>query len=157
MKQKYSILRDTANKQLIIREFAELDKEIMSLLCEETYEDPAVRKAIKAGKEGLISALRTKNLYPPGIYAEKIAAAVVDLYKVKDQDSVDIFFDDNELLVKEQERPAVIETIDDESEDLDDVLEDEFDDDYEDKDKIKKIDSSLKIADDDYNDIDEDS
>jgi hypothetical protein len=34
MKQKYAIVRDDKNKQLIVREFAELDKEILSLLCE---------------------------------------------------------------------------------------------------------------------------
>ena len=67
MKQKYTIIKDSTNKQLIIREFAELDKEILSLLCEETYEQKAILAAIKKGKDNLISALRTKNLYPPGV------------------------------------------------------------------------------------------
>ena len=34
MKQKYSIYKDTSNQKLIIKEYAELDKEILSLLCE---------------------------------------------------------------------------------------------------------------------------
>jgi hypothetical protein len=76
MKQKYAIVRDDKNKQLIVREFAELDKEILSLLCEETYADKRIRAAIRKGREELIAALRTKNLYPPGIYAKKIADAV---------------------------------------------------------------------------------
>jgi hypothetical protein len=76
MKQKYTIIKDDKNKQLIIREFAELDKEILSLLCEETYDQKLIRSAIKSGKEDLIAALRTNNLYPPGIYADKIANAV---------------------------------------------------------------------------------
>jgi hypothetical protein len=66
MKQKYTIIKDSKNKQLIVREFAELDKEILSLLCEETYEQKVILAAIKKGKEDLISALRTNNLYPPG-------------------------------------------------------------------------------------------
>ena len=66
MKQKYPIIKDKKNKQLIIREFAELDKEILSLLCEETYEQKMIVAAIKSGQENLISALRTNNLYPPG-------------------------------------------------------------------------------------------
>jgi hypothetical protein len=37
MKQKYEILKDEDNKRLIIREYAELDKDVMSLLCEESY------------------------------------------------------------------------------------------------------------------------
>jgi hypothetical protein len=157
MKQKYSIVRDTANRQLIIREFAELDKEIMSLLCEETYEDKTVSSAIKSGKEDLIAALRTKNLYPPGIYAEKIADTVVEIYASKDKESVDLFFDDNELLIKEQEAAAAAEKVEEESTDLDEVLEDEFEESYEDKEDISKLDSSLKIADDDYVNGDEES
>ncbi len=66
MKQKYTIIKDQKNKQLIIREFAELDKAILSLLCEETYEQKMIVAAIKSGQENLISALRTNNLYPPG-------------------------------------------------------------------------------------------
>jgi hypothetical protein len=83
MKQKYTIVRDDKNNQLIIREFAELDKEILSLLCEETYDQKLIRAAIKSGKEELIAALRTNNLYPPGIYADKIANAVKELYRTK--------------------------------------------------------------------------
>ncbi|MCK7503842.1 MAG: hypothetical protein MZV70_06840 [Desulfobacterales bacterium] len=45
MKQKYEILRDEDSKRLIIREYAELDKDVMSLLCEESYD----RKAVKGG------------------------------------------------------------------------------------------------------------
>ena len=39
--------------------------------------------------------------------------------------------------------------LEDDSDNLDDMLEDDFDDDYPEKDRVKKIDSSLKIEDDD--------
>ena len=158
MKQKYTIVRDDKNKQLIIREFAELDKEILSLLCEETYEQKAIRAAIKSGREDLISALRTNNLYPPGIYAEKIADAVKELFSTKGKESEDLFFDDLELLTKESAAEAIKEQKEDDSEDLEEVIEEDFESEYEDEEKepIDKLDSSLKIADDEFEDtIDE--
>jgi hypothetical protein len=157
MKQKYTIVRDDKNKQLIIREFAELDKEILSLLCEETYEQKAIRAAIKGGLEDLISALRTNNLYPPGIYAKKIADAVKELFATKGKESDDLFFDDLELLDKESADKTDAEQIENDSEDLDSVIGEDFESDYADKDRLKKMDSSLKIADDDFGDGDEET
>ena len=158
MKQKYTIVRDDKNKQLIIREFAELDKEVLSLLCEETYEQKAIRAAIKSGKEDLIAALRTNNLYPPGIYAEKIADAVKELFSAKGKESEDLFFDDLELLTKESAAEAIKKQKETDSEDLEEVVEEDFESVYEDEEKepLDKLDSSLKIADDEFEDnIDE--
>jgi hypothetical protein len=158
MKQKYTIVRDDKNKQLIIREFAELDKEVLSLLCEETYEQKAIRAAIKSGREDLIAALRTNNLYPPGIYAEKIANAVKELFSAKGKESEDLFFDDLELLTKESAAEAIKKQKETDSEDLEEVVEEDFEAVYEDEEKepLDKLDSSLKIADDEFEDtIDE--
>jgi hypothetical protein len=157
MKQKYTIVRDDKNKHLIIREFAELDKEVLSLLCEETYDQKAIRAAIKSGKEGLISALRTNNLYPPGIYAEKIADAVKELFATKGKESEDLFFDDLELLTKESVAEAIKEKKEDDSEEIEEVLEEDFESEYEDKEALDKLDSSLKIADDEFEDTIDDS
>ena len=157
MKQKYTIVRDDKNKQLIIREFAELDKEILSLLCEETYDQKLIRAAIKSGKEELIAALRTNNLYPPGIYADKIANAVKELYATKAKESEDLFFNDLELLAKESETEAADEQLEKDSENLDEVLEEDFEPEYEDKEQLKKMGSSLKIADDEFGDGNEES
>jgi hypothetical protein len=157
MKQKYTIVRDDKNKHLIIREFAELDKEVLSLLCEETYDQKAIRAAIKSGKEGLIAALRTNNLYPPGIYAEKIADAVKELFATKGKESEDLFFDDLELLTKESVAEAIKEKKEDDSEEIGEVLEEDFESEYEDKEALDKLDSSLKIADDEFEDTIDDS
>ena len=161
MKQKYTIVRDDKNNQLIIREFAELDKQILSLLCEETYDFKVIRAAIKKGSSNLITALRTNNLYPPGIYAAKIAESVTELFATKDQESVDLFFDDLELLAVES-HPEPEKTVEDEpvekqGEDVDELLEDDFESGYEEKDKISKMNSSLKVADDDFSDAPNDS
>ena len=159
MKQKYTIIKDSKNRQLIIREFAELDKEILSLLCEETYEQKDIRAAIKKGQENLISALRTNNLYPPGIYAKKIADAIKDLYATKDKESEELFFDDLELLAEADEPKARKAEDSDEKKDgeMDELLEDDFESDYENEDHPKKLDSSIKIADDEYGDTNEES
>ena len=150
MKQKYTIVRDDKNKQLIIREFAELDKEILSLLCEESYDEKKIRGAIRKGRDALISAIRTNNLYPPGVYADKIADVVKNLYAAKAKGSEDLFFDDRELLAKEQKSETDEAQVEKDSEDLDEVPEENFESEFEDKEQIKKMGSSLKIADDEY-------
>lgn len=157
MKQKYLIVKETNNKLIKIQEFAELDKDKLSLLCEEAYDFKKIKSAIADGKDALILALRTKNMYPPGIYAEKIAMAVAELYKSKEKDSVELLFDDIELLAKDRKAVAVSKQVEDDSTDIDELLEDDIDDSYEEKDAIKKIDSSLKIADDDFVDVDDDN
>jgi len=153
MKQKYLIINDKKNKQFKIQEFAELNKETLSLLCEEAYDYKTIKSAVSHGKDALISTLRTNNLYPPGIYAEKIAHALVQLHKSKDEESVELFFDDINLLAKKRQSAEITEQLEDDSADLDEMLEDEFDENFPEKNGIKKIDSSLKIEDDDYVDI----
>jgi hypothetical protein len=152
MKQKYLIVNDKKNKQFKIQEFAELDKDSLSLLCEETYDYKTIKSAITLGEDALIAALRTNNLYPPGSYAHQIAVAVIGLHKSKTRSSVELFFDDIELLTQKRQAVQMTPELDEEPAELDEVLEDEFDD----KEDIKKIDLSLKIADDDYVDIDDD-
>jgi len=156
MKQKYLILNDKENKQIKIQEFAELNKETMSLLCEEAYTYASIKSAISAGKDELIATLRTNNLYPPSIYAVQIADAVIDLHKSKEQESLELFFDDKNLLTKTRKPVKVAEQVEDEDVDPDDLLEDDFDDPYLEKDELKKIDKSLKIVDEDYVDVDGD-
>ena len=154
MKQKYLIIKDKEKKQIKIQEFAELNKEMLSLLCEEAYDYKTIETALSAGPETLISALRTNNLYPPGIYAEKIASAVAELYKSKDQEPMELFFDDINLLAKNRESAEVTEQAEDDPADLDEMLEDSFEDTFEDKNDLKKIDAPIKVAGDDFSDAD---
>ena len=155
MKQKYQIVKDDKKKTLIVREYAELDKDILSPLCEEIYEQESINSAIAQGKAVLIAALRTKNMYPPGIYAKKIADAVVKLLSSAKVQSTELFFDDVELLG--QEDIGLEDGLGTDSEDIDDLLEEDYDEEYENKDAIKKLNSSLKIADNEYGDVDEDA
>ena len=155
MKQKYLIINDKSNKQIKIQEYAELNKEMLSLLCEEAYDYKTIKPAISSGTDTLISALRTNNLYPPGIYAVKIASAVVELLKSKDQESLELFFDDINLLSKSRGSVAAAEQVEEDSADLDEMLEDNFDAPFEEKDDLQKIDSPIKVAGDDFGDADD--
>ncbi len=70
---------------------------------------------------------------------------------------MDLFFDDIELLTKEPKSVETAEEVGDESTDLEELREEDFNDTFEEKNEIKKLDSSLKIADDDYIDVDDES
>jgi hypothetical protein len=158
MKQKYEIQKDEDNKRLIIREFAELDKDVMSLLCEENYDKKAVKSAISAGREALITALRTKNLYPPGLYAGKIADKVAEMYGSKGKVSEEIVFDDLEFLARGHEAAATAVSYEGEAPEIDELLDVGIEEEkFEEGDEVKKLDSPLKIEDDEFTDIDDES
>ena len=145
MKQKYLISKEDDQNKLIIKEFAELDKEILSLLCEEEYDNKIIKSAILKGKEALISELRTNNMYPPGVYAEKIAQAVIDIFGSKDSQSIELSFNDVDLLIKEQ---APSEDIDETEsvvdDDVDELIGDDLEENIGDKNAVEKKKASTK-------------
>jgi hypothetical protein len=110
MRQKYVISRDDDKKKLKIREYAILDKnlkkvasavlqeESFSFLCEETYDSELIVSSITSGINALISALRTHNIFPIAPYAAKIAESVMGLYNSSEDGSVELFFDDVDLV-----------------------------------------------------------
>jgi predicted lipoprotein len=153
MKQKYQIVKDPENDTVTIREYAELDKDILSPLCEEVYSSQDFVSAIAAGKEQLFDTIRTKNMYPPGAYVEKIAIALIEMFTSKaDQNNVELFFDDIEMLNKDREKEQVDADLDSEA-DIDELLADDYAGGYEDKESLQ----NLKVADDEYGDVDEES
>jgi hypothetical protein len=157
MKQKYTISKNDEKTGIIIKEFAELDKEIFSLLCEETYDDEIIKAAVANGKNALIQTLRTQNLFPIGIYSEAIAEAVIKMYEAGDDQPIELAFDDLDLMAKESEIPLVLDEIDEEEVEIDDLLDEDLpDEDYDEKSDIKNLPYSLKISDDDPADLDED-
>ena len=157
MKQKYTILKNDEKTAIIIRESAELDKEIFSLLCEETFEDETVKSAIAKDKATLIKTLRTQNLFPLGIYAEKIAEAVTKMYESGDDQPVELIFNDIDLLIKKEQKPLALDDIEEEAIGIDDLLDEDVpEEDFDEKSDIKNIPYSLKISDDDSGGIDDD-
>ena len=154
MKQKYLIFKDGENKVLTIKEFAELDKEIFSLLCEETYQDNDIKAAIKEGVEALIATLRTPSMYPIGRYTTQIAEEVINLYKSKKADSKELFFNDIDILANDRKAPVRLDDDANESVEIDDLLEDDTEDTTID-DEIKDMTKPIQIADDDSVDTDD--
>jgi len=156
MKQKYLVTKDQKTQQVTIQEFAELDKDVFSLVCEEAYDGDKIQTAVSEGKDELIETLRTPNLYPVAEYADKIADSVIELFNQGDQESIEIAFDDIDALKKE--KAARAEAEEDESVALDDLLNDDLDEDAEDSESSD--DSQNESTDEDSGDvseIDEDS
>jgi len=156
MKQKYAIIRDDERKTLIVREYAELDKEMMSLLCEETYGRDKIAAALQVDRQAVISAIRTNNMYPPTLFAHAIAEAVAGLLAEGGNQSAELFFDDKDLFNKEIALPAD-EAEDEVEEDVevDDLLEEDIDDDFEEDRVVKELKSSIQMAEEDSDDIDD--
>jgi len=110
MRQKYVISRDGAKNKLKIREYAVIDKNLkkvessmlkkgnFSFLCEETYESAIVVSSISKGMNALVATLRTRNIFPIEPYAAQIAKSVMALYNTTKDGSVELFFDDVDLV-----------------------------------------------------------
>lgn len=159
MKQKYLISKNEEKNELVIQEHGELDKDIFSLLCEQTYDGDVIAAAIEGGEASLVAAIRTENLFPIGIYAKRIAEAIINLYQDEDHSSAEVFFNDTELVARVRETPDDIDVDDDDddTDDIDDLLDDDDidDSDFDEKDDIGKISYPLKITDDDGGDDDD--
>ena len=110
MRQKYIISRDDSQEKLKISEYAVVEKDLkkvaseqlrqdnFSFLCQETYESKLIRGAISKGNAALVATLRTNNIFPISPYASKIAETVRDLYDLSEDGSVELFFDDIDLV-----------------------------------------------------------
>lgn len=157
MKQKIILLRDDDKQELILREMGEIDREIYALLCEETYSYETIEDAIKKGADTLIQTLRTNNIFPQGTYAVKLTEAVQEMFESGENGSRELFFDDVKFLKNDRaavEEPVEIEEAD--PTDIDDLLEDNVKDDDLPENLTNGIgvDSPLKIADDEAEDMD---
>ena len=110
VRQKYVISRDVAKNKLKIREYAIIGKNLkkvassmlqkgsFSFLCEETYESEIIVSSISKGMNVLVAILRTHNIFPIEPYATKIAESVMALYNSSEDGSVELFFDDVDLV-----------------------------------------------------------
>lgn len=150
MKQKYVVLLDNEIGKLSIQEYAELDKEMLSLLCEETYDVQAVKTAMEKDRNALIQALRTNNMYPPGVYTDRIANAIVDMFQPGANASAELFFEEREMFDPVEEEVANDSDNEDKpGVDVDDLLDDNIDDGFEEKGIIKNLKKSIKTSDED--------
>ncbi|MBT4364226.1 MAG: hypothetical protein HOD17_07045 [Desulfobacteraceae bacterium] len=131
MRQKYIIFKDDKKKILTLKEYAELDKGLFTLMCEENYEAKNIMEKISEGRKELISALRTNNIFPPQPNMVKIINSVISLYNTKDKDSEEVILDTLEDLKMNKDNLIVDER--DESVEIDELLDEKVDDDYVDQ------------------------
>jgi len=152
MKQKYVVQLDNENGKLSIQEYAELDKEMLSLLCEETYEAAAIKAAMDRDQNAMIQALRTNNMYPPGVYTERIAQAIVEMFQAGANTSAELFFEERDMF-EDAEAEDVDASDGDDGEktgmDVDELLDDDIEDGFEEKGIIKNLKKSIKTSDED--------
>ncbi|MFH2047211.1 MAG: hypothetical protein ABIK92_18945 [Pseudomonadota bacterium] len=156
MKQKYIIAKDDENNNFIISEYAELDKELFSMLCEETYNTSIIKDAISIGKDELIAAIRTHNFFPPILQAEKLAEAILALHDSQNVQSTEVLFDDASHLTKEVVELLEDEPIDGEPEEIEEIFDESFDEKYDAKTPITGRKASISIAEDEFVEGDED-
>lgn len=109
MRQRYIISKKGIGNDLTIMEYAVVGKnpgkqigtmpiqEEYSLLCQERYDGKDIQPSIADGTDGLIDVLRTRNLFPIGPLAVKIAETVTALYHSTEDGTADLYFDDAEL------------------------------------------------------------
>jgi hypothetical protein len=98
MKYKYSIHKDSQNQDLTLIEYANLDKELLTAIGREVYKEDIILKALTKGDNALISMLRTKNMFPPDLLARRIAETIRELYQRHDDQSMEFFFDENDII-----------------------------------------------------------
>ncbi|MBF0223921.1 MAG: hypothetical protein HQK76_00575 [Desulfobacterales bacterium] len=169
MKQKYLITKNDFNTEYYIKELSELEKENYGLIAEESYDVESLSNAINQGKESTINRIRTLNFYPPFHCAEKIADAIIELFKSESQKLSEVFIDDGELIARYREilgiEAEIKETIgaalyeDEAAPEFDEILAGEIDEEnYVEPDEISDISPSsplsTKIADEDALDVD---
>jgi len=147
MKQKYLILKNDEKNELIIKEFLEINKEMFSLVCEETYDNNDIESAIAKGRKDLVSVLRTNNMYPIWLYADKLAESIITMYGAEHKEPIKLLFDDTKSFSKTQEEVVALEIVEDRVPEDDELLDDDFYDQ-----KILKNNCAIKVADDEPDD-----
>ncbi len=145
MKVKY-ILEKNEDDQLTIGEYSVLDKKdlmMFTLLSEQSYEGAAIQEAIAKGKDDLITALRTIDLYPQGGYRDTLVDLVKDLYGPDGQALMEVVIDDADQLSEQAKERELLE-------DLEEIIEDdteEFDELLKGDEEIPNIKASIRVAD----------
>ncbi len=66
MKQKYEFIKNTEKNTLVLREYAELDKDILSPLCEEEYDIKTITAAVAEGKKRAHDGDQNQEYVPAG-------------------------------------------------------------------------------------------
>lgn len=102
MQHKYIISKSDNKQKLVIKEFAELEKNIFTLVYESFYDADAVQSALATDNQAVISTLRTDHMFPTTRQMSSILNAVTTMYTGDGQDSMELLFDDIDSFLEEQ-------------------------------------------------------
>lgn len=126
MKQKYVLTKSGEKETLTISEYTELEKNIFSLICEESHDGDAIRAAIAQGAEKLISTFRTHNMYPRVTYAGELALGIIEMYRSHQNEKKEFMFDDKDAFNRPPEEDAtLLDMVEKEAASVDDLIEDD--------------------------------
>ena len=147
MKQKYIIKKDDTKNILVIKEYAELDKEITSFMGEQEYDREDIIRGIAGGSDELVKVLRNHDFYPPQLIVDKIVEKITEIYDADTNDAVELLLNDVDFLVKDEpkEQPAIPKI--EEDVDDDDAVDDLLDESRADSENIGNKDTAIKVAD----------
>ncbi|MFH1981226.1 MAG: hypothetical protein ABIL58_05245 [Pseudomonadota bacterium] len=158
MKQRYTVLKAQEDDRILIREEGELDKDLFFTQCTVSFAQGALQDVLGQGVFPAIQLIRSKDFYPALPVAEKIVEGIRRFFDDGSQ-PVEVEINDVDFITK-RSKPVPVPHVqpdaetDEEPGDLDDLLEDdaeEFDDDF----ALDDINPSLKIADEEVVDIDD--
>ena len=102
MKQKYAISRNDDNASITITEYSEVDKDIYAQLCTETFLIADLPEP-QDNPDSVIQAFRTRNMFPPGDYAVRIADSLAQLLADDAQRIIEVKIDDKAEITKRRE------------------------------------------------------
>ena len=102
MKQKYAISRNDDTVSINITEYSEVDKDIYAQLCTETFLI-ADLPDFQDNPESVIQVLRTRNMFPPGDYAVRIADSLAQLLADDAQRIIEVKIDDKAEITERRE------------------------------------------------------
>jgi hypothetical protein len=148
MKQRFSISRNTGGETIVIKEYAELDKGVYSLLCEESYAVEAIEAALAKGPRQVITLLRTESFFPTSYFAEKLSASLDAYLQSGASDPVKIEVDDAECI-----QTLSKDVAEEENSGVDDLLDVDAEEIIEDDQPVGKLDAPIKIAEDETAEI----
>lgn len=114
MRQKYMVCRNLEKKEIRIVEYAVIDKDLkkvgsehlrndhFTLLAEGTYKSESIINSISQGNAALLGMFRTHNIFPISAHANEIADTIRKLCSLPEDGTIELLFDDRELLSANQ-------------------------------------------------------
>lgn len=159
MKSKYLLSKQDG--AIVIEERGELDPGTFSSLSEKKLDIEDFDEAVQLGTAAVVEVFRDNNIFPPSVYANQIADAIIAMLKDGAETEKELLFSDLDFLIK-GERPIIITPdVEAEASEIDiieDMLAEDVDEEAFIEDDFSSLEDpesgSLKVADDDIGDMD---